>query len=103
MAQTAMTVRLDNQTKVMFDSLCEQFGMSSNTAINIFVKAVVRSGRIPFTIEADQSERVRRNAIFALQRARAIAERDGAPDYTLDDINEEIRQVREERAKYNKK
>jgi hypothetical protein len=51
------------------------------------------------TIEADQSERVRRNAISALQRARAIAERDGAPDYTLDDINEEIRQVREERAK----
>lgn len=43
MAQQAMTVRLDAQMKAQFDSLCEQFGMSANTAINIFVNAVVRS------------------------------------------------------------
>ena len=35
MAQTAMTVRMDNQQKAQFDKLCEQFGMSANTAINI--------------------------------------------------------------------
>ena len=45
MAQTAMTVRMDNQQKAQFDKLCEQFGMSANTAINIFVKAVIRSKR----------------------------------------------------------
>ena len=28
MAQTAMTVRMDNQQKAQFDKLCEQFGMS---------------------------------------------------------------------------
>ena len=43
MAQTAMTVRMDNQQKAQFDKLCEQFGMSANTAINIFVKAVIRA------------------------------------------------------------
>ena len=31
MAQTAMTVRMDNQQKAQFDKLCEQFGMSANT------------------------------------------------------------------------
>lgn len=46
MAQTAMTVRMDNQQKAQFDKLCEQFGMSANTAINIFVKAVIRSKSI---------------------------------------------------------
>ncbi len=40
MAQTAMTVRMDNQQKAQFDKLCEQFGMSANTAINIFVKTL---------------------------------------------------------------
>ena len=30
MAQTAMTVRMDNQQKAQFDKLCEQFGMSAN-------------------------------------------------------------------------
>ena len=27
MAQTAMTVRMDNQQKAQFDKLCEQFGI----------------------------------------------------------------------------
>lgn len=36
----------------MFDSLCEEFGMSTNTACNIYVRQVVRSRRIPFAIEA---------------------------------------------------
>jgi addiction module RelB/DinJ family antitoxin len=53
MAQTAMTVRLDSQQKVIFDQLCEQFGMSANTAFNIFVRQVIRCRRIPFTIAAE--------------------------------------------------
>ena len=52
MAQTSMTVRLDNKQKAIFDELCAQFGMSANTAINIFVKAVIRSKSIPFSIQA---------------------------------------------------
>lgn len=56
MAQTAMTVRMDNQQKAQFDKLCEQFGMSANTAINIFVKAVIRSKSIPFSIQAKNEE-----------------------------------------------
>ena len=36
----------------MLDSLCEEFGMSTNTACNIYVRQVVRSRRIPFAIEA---------------------------------------------------
>ena len=60
MAQTSMTVRLDNQQKAIFDELCAQFGMSANTAINIFVK-----------------------------------------DMSLDEINEEIREVRRLRKERN--
>ena len=42
MAQVSMTVRMDSQLKQMFDSLCAQFGMSANTAMNVFAKAVVQ-------------------------------------------------------------
>ena len=42
MAQSAITVRIDSDLKTQFDALCEQFGMSANTAFNIFVKAVIR-------------------------------------------------------------
>ena len=56
MAQTALTIRLDSDLKMQFDSLCEEFGMSTNTAFNIYVRQVVRSRRIPFAIEAPAND-----------------------------------------------
>lgn len=40
---------MDSQIKKQFDSLCQQFGMSSNTAINIFINQAVRSRSIGIT------------------------------------------------------
>ena len=97
MAQTAMTVRLDNQQKVMFDQLCEQFGMSANTAINIFVRQVIRCRRIPFVIAAPEKEDdLRAKAIKAIQEIREDAK--NRPELTLEEINAEINAVREARA-----
>ena len=69
MAQTSMTVRIDSQQKAMFDSLCEQFGMSANAAINVFVKAVIRTRSIPFAIKAKESkeDKVTAEAIEAFE------------------------------------
>ena len=53
MAQTAMTVRMDSQQKILFDQLCEQFAqMRKCRAINVFVKAVICTKSIPFTIKS---------------------------------------------------
>ena len=54
MAQTIMTVNMDSQQKIQFEKLCEEFGISANTAINIFVKAVIHTKSIPFTIKAEE-------------------------------------------------
>lgn len=100
MAQQAITVRLDSEMKVQFDSLCEQFGMSANTAINIFVNAVVRSQSIPFPINIPpKKDVVRENAIKAFESIRKQAEASTEPEMTLEEINEEIRLAREERKK----
>ena len=98
MPQTAMTVRIDNQQKAMFDSLCEQFGMSANTAINIFVRQVIRLRRIPFIISAAEAdEDIRAKAIEAFQNLRKEAETSMEPEMTLEEINAEINAVREAR------
>ena len=101
MAQTAMTVRMDNQQKIEFDRLCEQFGMSANTAINIFVKAVIRSKSIPFSIKAKEEDEVTRKVRETIKRLRAAAERGETPELTLDEINAEIREVRRLRKERN--
>ena len=100
MAQTAMTVRMDNQQKAQFDKLCEQFGMSANTAINIFVKAVIRSKSIPFSIQAKVEDEVTAKAKAALQYMCNTA-REHNIDMSLDEINEEIREVRRLRKERN--
>ena len=96
MAQTAMTVRLDSVQKAKFDQLCEQFGMSANTAINIFVRTVIRSRCIPFTIAADPDESIREKAIKAIREIRRDAQ--NRPELSLEEINAEINAVREAKA-----
>ena len=34
MAQSALTIRLDSDLKMQFDSLCEELGMNTNTSLN---------------------------------------------------------------------
>ena len=98
MAQTAMTVRMDNQQKAQFDKLCEQFGMSANT---IFVKAVIRSKSIPFSIQAkNEEDEVTAKAKAAFQYMCDTA-RENNIDMSLDEINEEIREVRRLRKERN--
>ena len=94
MAQTAMTVRIDSIQKAKFDQLCEQFGMSANTAINVFVRTVVRTRSSPFTIAADNDERIREKAIEAFRDMRKEAMSRPGPEMDLEEINAEINAVR---------
>ena len=97
MSQTAMTIRMDNDLKVQFDSLCDEFGMSANTAFNIFARTVVRKRRIPFIIEAPSKDEVIDKGKAAFDEIRAMAMRGELPELTLEEINEEIRLAREGR------
>lgn len=50
MTQSNISIRIDDNLKQKFDNLCEEFGLTMSTAINIFVRTVVREQRIPFEI-----------------------------------------------------
>jgi len=96
MAQATMTVRTDAALKATFDSLCAQFGMSANTAMNIFMRAVAETQSIPFKIgirEESADQRYKR----ALENIHQEAIRRNEPDMTLDEINAEIASYRAER------
>ena len=93
MAQVSMTVRMDSQLKQRFDALCAEFGMSANTAMTIFAKAVVQRGKIPFEIRAER-ETVLEESYEAFKAMRRRAENGETPDLTMDEIDEEIRKAR---------
>lgn len=50
MTQSVISARLDSADKAAFDHFCENAGMSTSIAINIFVKTVLRENCIPFEI-----------------------------------------------------
>ena len=50
MAQATITARVDENDKTSFDTFCSNVGLNTSTAINLFVKAVLRENRIPFEI-----------------------------------------------------
>ncbi len=96
MGQMAFTVRMDADVKKRFDELCKDFGMSSNTAFNMFARAVIRQERIPFDVESEKQAQLQR-AWDAVERMRASALANGLVDMSMEEIDEEIRQYREER------
>ena len=96
MAQVSMTVRMDSFLKQRFDALCAEFGMSANTAMNIFAKAVVQRGKIPFEIRSDRAGYLEQaqEAFMAMRRRAEMGE---TPDLTMEEIDEEIRKAHAER------
>ena len=87
---------MDSDVKKRFDELCKDFGMSSNTAFNMFARAVIKSERIPFDVESEERafvEKMRR----LTEKARLNAFANGTSEMTMEEIDEEIRKAREER------
>ncbi|MBP5233687.1 MAG: type II toxin-antitoxin system RelB/DinJ family antitoxin [Planctomycetes bacterium] len=95
MSQAVFSVRMDAALKRQVDGLCQDFGMTPSTAINVFARAVVREKRIPFTISASPVSR--EEAQQAVSALRQEAKDHGLQDMTLDDVNAEIALARQER------
>ncbi len=48
-----ISLRVDDEIKRSAERTLDDIGLSMSTAINIFLKAVVRENRIPFELSAD--------------------------------------------------
>jgi addiction module RelB/DinJ family antitoxin len=94
MAQAVFSVRMDESLKKRFDALCQEFGMNSSTAFNIFARTVVRERRIPFEIAATEPEITREEAMQAFLTLRQQAKENGISDMSLSEINKEISDYR---------
>ncbi len=50
---TTITTRINAEDKKKFETFCESVGLTASAAINMFIKATIREGEIPFKIKAD--------------------------------------------------
>lgn len=54
MAQTNISVRMDDKLKMEFDDLCKSIGLTMSTAICVFAKRAVAEQKIPFELIAPE-------------------------------------------------
>lgn len=53
MAQTTVSIRMDNELKNNFDQICNELGMSMSTAVTMLAKKMTREQRLPFDVSVD--------------------------------------------------
>lgn len=53
MAQTTVSVRMDDSLKKDFDEVCNELGLSMTTAITMLAKKMTREKRLPFDVSID--------------------------------------------------
>ena len=95
-----LTVRVDENTKREFDSFCENVGLNATSAVNMFIKTVVRTRTLPFTV-TDINEYDNRILMHEMKRAiqsmRETSVLNRNTDMSLDEINAEILAYRKEK------
>lgn len=66
MAQDIVRVRTDSEVKQQVAEIAENLGMNTSTAVNMFFRAFIRSGGMPFDVTIGESaeERAEINRIL---------------------------------------
>lgn len=54
MSQGTLTLKIDSETKKQFNEFCEEVGINMTTAINMYIKKVIRDQKIPFELSLDK-------------------------------------------------
>ncbi len=88
MAQTTMSIRMDENLKKQFEMLCNDFGMNATTAMTVFAKAVVREKKIPFEITSSFDPFYSEANMDALKRSIAQAEAGHLTRHELIEVDE---------------
>ena len=53
-----LTINTDEKTAENFYTFCEEIGLNMSTAINLFMRAVLREKRIPFELSLSNNETI---------------------------------------------
>lgn len=75
MTQSNISIRIDDKLKQQFDSLCNELGLSMSSALNLFVKTVVREQRIPFEISLNKLNKETVKAIENAENGIGLSEK----------------------------
>lgn len=89
MSQATISARLDSEDKKAFDNFCNDVGMSASTAINLFIKTVIRERRIPFEITSTDPFYDEANQAYILKSVHELKEGKGTVHELIEEEEDE--------------
>lgn len=92
MANSLVQFRADETSRIKAAGICEKLGIDLATYLRMCISRLVQENGIPFSMKVDDISENR--GMAAMKEASRIAAAEGIADMTLDEINEEIAEMR---------
>ena len=88
MEYTNLNIRTTKETKAAAEEIFDELGISTTTAFNIFLKAVIRENGLPFEMRVDKPNQ---ETIAAIEEGRKIARDESVTGYTnIEDLKKSL-------------
>ena len=88
MADSTVTIRIDEEIKRRFEEFCNDVGLNMSVAVNMFIRAALKDQKIPFPIESSKPS----EGLILLRELREEAQQRGF--LTDEEIEAEIQAAR---------
>ena len=89
METLTLNVRVDANDKKSFEQFCNSVGMNVSTAVNMFIKAVLREQKLPFEVKSNILE----ETIYNKLKEAEIEMSNTDKRYTIDEISDSINRI----------
>ncbi len=89
MESTTLNIRVNSNDKKNFEQFCNNVGMNVSTAVNMFIKAVLREQKLPFEVRSNSFD----NQIYqSLKEAEHELEQN-SQRYTIDEVAQSMNDI----------
>ena len=89
MESLTLNVRVDGNDKKNFEKFCSSVGINVSTAVNMFIKAVLREQRIPFEVKSNLSQDIVYEKLYEAE----IEMQTNNKRYNLDEISSSLNNI----------
>ena len=89
MESLTLNVRVDANDKKNFEQFCNSVGMNVSTAVNMFIKAVLREQKLPFEVKSNILE----ETIYNKLKEAEIEMSNTDKRYTIDEITDSMNRI----------
>lgn len=93
MESMTINVRVNADDKKIFEQFCEDVGMNVSTAVNMFIKSVIREQKLPFEVKSDISNEI----IYQKLKEAEQEMKNTKKRYSISEIEESMNNIINER------